>query len=67
MDRTFSSEDAEEPEWFVSGPTSKHDMIELRGFEDIAEEDDSVEEKTKTEEITIKDEEVVKKKGPKGG
>uniref|UniRef100_W8BT62 Protein cup n=1 Tax=Ceratitis capitata TaxID=7213 RepID=W8BT62_CERCA len=25
----------EEPEWFSSGPTSQHDTIELRGFEEI--------------------------------
>lgn len=30
--------DANEPEWFSSGPTSQHDTIELRGFEDIPEE-----------------------------
>lgn len=28
----------DEPEWFSSGPTSQHDTIELRGFEDIPEE-----------------------------
>lgn len=28
----------EEPEWFSSGPTSQHDTIELRGFEDTPEE-----------------------------
>lgn len=37
--RTFNdSRDNEEPEWFSSGPTSQHDTIELRGFEDIPEE-----------------------------
>ncbi|KAK2585472.1 hypothetical protein KPH14_010130 [Odynerus spinipes] len=30
--------EADEPEWFSSGPTSQHDTIELRGFEDIPEE-----------------------------
>ncbi|XP_034237032.1 eukaryotic translation initiation factor 4E transporter-like isoform X3 [Thrips palmi] len=28
----------EEPEWFSAGPTSQHDTIELRGFEDIPED-----------------------------
>lgn len=28
----------DEPEWFSSGPTSQHDTIELKGFEDIPEE-----------------------------
>lgn len=32
------SREIEEPEWFSSGPTSQHDTIELRGFEDIPEE-----------------------------
>lgn len=38
--RTYSENrnDADEPEWFISGPTSQHDTIELRGFEDIPEE-----------------------------
>lgn len=37
--RSFNdSRDNEEPEWFSSGPTSQHDTIELRGFEDIPEE-----------------------------
>ena len=38
--RTYSDNrnDADEPEWFSSGPTSQHDTIELRGFEDIPEE-----------------------------
>ncbi|XP_023289580.1 eukaryotic translation initiation factor 4E transporter isoform X3 [Orussus abietinus] len=37
--RTFSeNKEPEEPEWFSSGPTSQHDTIELRGFEDIPEE-----------------------------
>ncbi|XP_048263921.1 eukaryotic translation initiation factor 4E transporter isoform X8 [Bombus terrestris] len=38
--RTYSENrcDADEPEWFSSGPTSQHDTIELRGFEDIPEE-----------------------------
>ena len=37
--RTYSdNREAEEPEWFSSGPTSQHDTIELRGFEDIPEE-----------------------------
>lgn len=37
--RTYSDQrEIEEPEWFSSGPTSQHDTIELRGFEDIPEE-----------------------------
>lgn len=37
--RTYSdNRDSDEPEWFSSGPTSQHDTIELRGFEDIPEE-----------------------------
>ncbi|XP_018362503.1 PREDICTED: eukaryotic translation initiation factor 4E transporter isoform X5 [Trachymyrmex cornetzi] len=37
--RTYSdNRDLDEPEWFSSGPTSQHDTIELRGFEDIPEE-----------------------------
>nr|XP_033329376.1 nuclear factor of activated T-cells 5-like isoform X2 [Megalopta genalis] len=38
--RTYSENrnDVDEPEWFSSGPTSQHDTIELRGFEDIPEE-----------------------------
>ena len=37
--RTYSDQrEVEEPEWFSSGPTSQHDTIELRGFEDIPEE-----------------------------
>ncbi|KAL6257943.1 hypothetical protein P5V15_011541 [Pogonomyrmex californicus] len=37
--RTYSdTRDTDEPEWFSSGPTSQHDTIELRGFEDIPEE-----------------------------
>lgn len=37
--RTYSdNRDSDEPEWFISGPTSQHDTIELRGFEDIPEE-----------------------------
>lgn len=37
--RTYSdTRDLDEPEWFSSGPTSQHDTIELRGFEDIPEE-----------------------------
>ncbi|XP_076224796.1 uncharacterized protein LOC116426797 isoform X3 [Nomia melanderi] len=38
--RTYSENrsDMDEPEWFSSGPTSQHDTIELRGFEDIPEE-----------------------------
>ncbi|XP_029406195.2 eukaryotic translation initiation factor 4E transporter isoform X2 [Bactrocera dorsalis] len=34
----------EEPEWFSSGPTSQHDTIELRGFEEI---DDQYNESSK--------------------
>ncbi|CAL1673079.1 unnamed protein product [Lasius platythorax] len=38
--RTYSDnrDSMDEPEWFSSGPTSQHDTIELRGFEDIPEE-----------------------------
>lgn len=37
--RTYSdNRESDEPEWFSSGPTSQHDTIELRGFEDIPEE-----------------------------
>lgn len=36
--RTFSDNRDEEPEWFSSGPTSQHDTIELRGFDDIPED-----------------------------
>lgn len=38
--RTYSDnrDNLDEPEWFSSGPTSQHDTIELRGFEDIPEE-----------------------------
>lgn len=37
--RTYSdNRELDEPEWFSSGPTSQHDTIELRGFEDIPEE-----------------------------
>lgn len=37
--RSYSdSRGEEEPEWFSGGPTSQHDTIELRGFEDIPEE-----------------------------
>ncbi|XP_072749964.1 uncharacterized protein [Anoplolepis gracilipes] len=38
--RTYSDnrDSTDEPEWFSSGPTSQHDTIELRGFEDIPEE-----------------------------
>ncbi|XP_069683292.1 eukaryotic translation initiation factor 4E transporter-like isoform X2 [Periplaneta americana] len=36
--RAYSDSREEEPEWFSGGPTSQHDTIELRGFEDIPEE-----------------------------
>lgn len=37
--RTYSNQrEIDEPEWFSSGPTSQHDTIELRGFEDIPED-----------------------------
>lgn len=35
--RTYSEKEIEEPEWFSSGPTSQHDTIELKGFEDADE------------------------------
>jgi hypothetical protein len=31
----------EEPEWFSGGPTSQHDTIELRGFDDPINDEDS--------------------------
>lgn len=34
--RRISDSKDEEPEWFSGGPTSQHDTIELRGFEDPA-------------------------------
>lgn len=37
--RTYSdNRDSDEPEWFSSGPTSQHDTIELKGFDDTLEE-----------------------------
>ncbi|XP_046386062.1 uncharacterized protein LOC124155907 isoform X3 [Ischnura elegans] len=36
--RSYESRGEEEPEWFSGGPTSQHDTIELRGFEDIPED-----------------------------
>lgn len=36
--RGYDSREIDEPEWFSSGPTSQHDTIELRGFEDIPED-----------------------------
>ncbi|KAG8226919.1 hypothetical protein J437_LFUL005676, partial [Ladona fulva] len=37
--RSFSdARNEEEPEWFSGGPTSQHEVIELRGFEDIPED-----------------------------
>lgn len=32
--RRYDSKNEEEPEWFSEGPTSQHDTIELRGFDD---------------------------------
>lgn len=32
----------EEPEWFSCGPTSRHDIIELRGFDDPEPDENSV-------------------------
>lgn len=37
-------EEEEEPEWFSSGPTSKSETIELRGFDDASEENKSQEQ-----------------------
>ena len=37
-DRRRTYGEPEEPEWFSGGPTSQHDTIELRGFDDIPEE-----------------------------
>ena len=36
--RPYDNREPEEPEWFSSGPTSQHDTIELRGFEDTPED-----------------------------
>lgn len=39
-----------EPEWFSEGPTSQHDTIELRGFEEIEDTDlDEVKQSSKLE------------------
>lgn len=37
-DRRRTHGEPDEPEWFSGGPTSQHDTIELRGFDDIPEE-----------------------------
>uniref|UniRef100_A0A1B0ACI9 Protein cup n=1 Tax=Glossina pallidipes TaxID=7398 RepID=A0A1B0ACI9_GLOPL len=37
----LKEKDKDEPEWFSGGPTSQHDTIELRGFEEIDEQEDS--------------------------
>ena len=33
-EQKYSREEEDEPEWFTEGPTSKHDTIELKGFDD---------------------------------
>ena len=50
----------EEPEWFSSGPISKSDTIELRGFEKIGSRsrNDSEQEITNKEEDKRNEEEV---------
>lgn len=47
--RFDSRRQEEEPEWYVNGPTSQHDVIELNGFEsgDSSEEDKPKETKEK--------------------
>ncbi|KAK7871270.1 hypothetical protein R5R35_007554 [Gryllus longicercus] len=45
--RAHSDSHEEEPEWFSGGPTSQHDTIELRGFEDIPEEQGGTRESRK--------------------
>lgn len=37
----LKEKDKDEPEWFSGGPTSQHDTIELHGFEEIDEQEDS--------------------------
>lgn len=39
--RHYNDRNAEEPEWFSGGPTSQNDTIELRGFEEYTERQDS--------------------------
>lgn len=39
--RQYNDRNAEEPEWFSGGPTSQNDTIELRGFEDYTNRQDS--------------------------
>ena len=67
-DRRDSYHREEEPEWFSSGPVSKSDTIELRGFErerresdraeqgrvaDVEEEDEAFEEEEKHEDSVL--------------
>lgn len=56
-DRRRNYGEPEEPEWFSGGPTSQHDTIELRGF-------DEPEEKSKTSK-TKKQSPAQKKRGKK--
>ena len=39
--RLYNESRVEEPEWFSSGPTSQNDTIELRGFDEVEQGDDS--------------------------
>ena len=41
----------EEPEWFSTGPISKYDTIELRGFEKIGSSRDRKDSEEKHEEV----------------
>ncbi|EEB20270.1 eukaryotic translation initiation factor 4E transporter, putative [Pediculus humanus corporis] len=47
--------EAEEPEWFSGGPTSQHDTVELRGFDDSGEDSKSNtgSRKSSAEEISV--------------
>ncbi|XP_053214301.1 putative uncharacterized protein DDB_G0271606 [Panonychus citri] len=41
--RDHRHHEEEEPEWFTGGPTSQHDTIELKGFEEEMPEEDEIE------------------------
>ncbi|XP_050521853.1 eukaryotic translation initiation factor 4E transporter-like isoform X2 [Daktulosphaira vitifoliae] len=46
--RNDSYRSQEEPEWMTDGPTSQHDTIELRGFEDLPTDKSKKQKKSKT-------------------
>lgn len=62
--RRYNNDRDEEPEWFSGGPTSQHDVIELRGFEDPIDDEITIEAPTKQKPPikvkTIKDDVEVK-------